>query len=279
MSFYKAYVHRLLKGNNSIPVDLKAVASSNNIFLREDDSEGYSGMLLVVDDMALISVKSSILESTRKRFTIAHEMGHFTLPDHITKERTSFQCSEGDLNNFRKNKNKESEANQFAAELLMPEDAFQKRVMLSDPSKDLLYSLAQEFDTSLTATCIRLVNFKTDYALVCSENGRVKWFYRGEEFPFYLNTEIGSPLHPSSFASVYFKTGRPAEEFYEVPAESWIDDSRHRNSASLMEMTLGLPGYNQTLSFLYVNGNTEYGNDEDEDDGYGEELTGYPRFK
>lgn len=150
--------------------------------------------------------------------------------------------------------------------------------MLSDPSKELAYSLAKEFDTSLTATCIRLINFKADYALICSENSRVKWFYKGEQFPYYLGTDIGSPLHPSSYASVLFKTGRTAEEFYDVPTETWIDDHRFKKSASLLEMTFGLPGYNQALSFLYVDNNSNE-DDEDDEDGYGVGLTGYPSFR
>lgn len=277
MSYYKAYVHRLLTetGCFSIPVDLEAIAASKNILIKEDDSEGYTGMLLVVNDMALISVQSSIRENTRKRFTIAHEMGHLTLPGHLTKDTNMFQCSDSDMNAFGKDKTKEVEANLFAAELLMPEDEFRKRVSLVEPSKNLIYELSNEFGTSLTATCIRLVNFKPEYALVCSSKSRVKWFYRGEDFPYYLGAERGGPLHPSSYASVYFKTGRPAEEFYNVPTEAWIDDRRVKDSHQLTEMALELPGYDQVLSLLYLDGYDE----EEQDDDDRNELTGYPRFR
>lgn len=87
----------------------------------------FTGMLLVVDGQSLISVKSSIREYPKKRFTVAHEMGHFSIPEHITKERYFFQCTDKDLNNFDKKGGKEAEANEFAAELLMPEEMFKEK--------------------------------------------------------------------------------------------------------------------------------------------------------
>jgi Zn-dependent peptidase ImmA (M78 family) len=59
----------------SLPIDPYDICERARIVVKEDDCEGYTGMLLVVGKEALISVKSSIREQSRKRFTVAHELG------------------------------------------------------------------------------------------------------------------------------------------------------------------------------------------------------------
>lgn len=278
MSFEASLASKLLvdTGAMSAPVDLNTIANAKGIIVSEDDCDGYSGMLVVVNDKALISVKKSVRENGRKRYTIAHELGHYVLPDHITKDKKVFRCSDEQLNAFGKNKTKEVEANIFASELLMPEQLFKPRVAHADITKKLIRELTEEFQTSLTATCMRLVNCRAEYSLVCSEDSRIKWFCRGEEFPYYLNTTPGSPLHQDSFAYHFFDTSKTHENFYEVPLEAWIDDERARSSTVLMETVIAIPSYNAALSILYVDQDSEaFDEDADEDS----ELDGNLRFK
>lgn len=260
-------------GAMTAPVDLNKLTQAKGIIVKEDDCDGYSGMLVVVNDNALISVKKSTRESGRKRYTIAHELGHYILPDHITKENKVFRCSDEQLNAFGKNKTKEVEANIFASELLMPEQLFKPRVVDQDITKKLIRELTEDFQTSLTATCIKLVNCRAEYALVCSEDSRIKWFCRGEEFPYFLNTNPGSPLHQDSFAYHFFETSKTHENFYEVPIEAWVDDRRAKSSAVLMETVIGIPSYNAALSFLYVD--ESFNADTEEDP----ELDGQLKFR
>lgn len=278
MGFEASLAAKLLieTGAMSAPVDLSKVTHAKGILVKEDDCEGYSGMLVVVNDKALISVKKSVRESGRKRYTIAHELGHYVLPDHITKDNKVFRCSDDQLNAFGKNKTKEVEANIFASELLMPEQLFKPRVLNDDITKKLIRELTEEFQTSLTATCIRMVNCRAEYSLVCSEDSRVKWFCRGEEFPYYLNTTPGSPLHQDSFAAHFFETSKTNENFYEVPLEAWIDDRRARSSAVLKETVIGIPSYNAALSILFVDQNGAAFNEDAEEDA---ELDGSLKFR
>jgi Zn-dependent peptidase ImmA (M78 family) len=278
MSFSGSYALQLLEDTDclSVPVNLDAIVEAKNIILKYEDVEGYTGMLLVVGDKALISVKKSIKEEARKRFTIAHELGHFSIPRHITKENNIYRCSDSDINTFGKKTNKEVEANYFAAELLMPEEHFKQRIMLKDLSKKLIFDLLDEFQTSLTATSIRFVSLRTEYALICSERSRVKWFHHGEEFPYFINAQPGSPLHRDSHAYDFFMGGQLPEGFLDVSSDAWIDDYRFKDSAKVMEMAIGLPAYNQVLSFLYVD---KIEDDEYEDNDYYKELDGYPKFR
>lgn len=280
MSFEGSLANRLLRETNalSVPVDLSLITQTKDIIVKEDDCDGYAGMILVVNKTVLISVRSSIKEGTKKRFTIAHELGHYILPGHISVANNAFRCTDADVNSFGKFKNKEIEANIFAAELLMPEQLFKPKVQYDDISKKLIIDLTEEFQTSLTSTCIRLVNLKPEYSLICSENSTIKWFYRGDEFPLFLNASPRTPLHRDSFAYNFFKTGKSNNDFFNVPAVAWISGHHMvKESSSIMEMSIGIPSYKQALSFLYVDtlGSNGY---EDEDDYYGE-LDGQLRFK
>lgn len=281
MRLSSIYASQLCKEINysKIPVDPVEIAESKGIEIREEDAKGYTGMLLVVDGEAMIAVKKSIREVTKKRFTIAHEIGHYTIPGHITPQQTMFQCSDRDMTTFGKINNKEMEANWFASELLLPEDHFKKRTQYEDLSKTLIDDLCSEFETSLTATGIRFVTFRPEYALVFSENSRVRWFYPGDEFRYYLDARPGSPLHKDSLAYDFFNGVVLPDTFAEVPSYSWINDYKFKRSFRLLEMAIGSRTYNHVLSFLYVDSNEE--DDYDEyavHDDY-KELDGYLKFK
>ena len=64
--------------------DVLAIASALKVPVHEKALDRCEGMLVRVKGTAIgaIAVKSSIREETRKRFTIAHELGHLLLPGH-----------------------------------------------------------------------------------------------------------------------------------------------------------------------------------------------------
>ena len=66
-----------------------------------------------------IIVRDSIREPGRKNFTVAHEIGHCVLPGH---DKADLVCTSTEVGNWSDSaKEFEREANEFAAELLMPE--------------------------------------------------------------------------------------------------------------------------------------------------------------
>lgn len=93
----------------------------------------------------------------RKRFTLAHELGHFFLhKDVIKKERLIVDLKAAVLYRTSENPNDivEQEANAFAAELLMPEDIVRK-LRLTEKDTD---KLAEIFSVSVVAMWYRLTN-------------------------------------------------------------------------------------------------------------------------
>jgi hypothetical protein len=131
---------RLLEGIQCPPTDLEAIRPRLKItqFCAEDIAG--SGELQRNGD-GLKVVYSSTLSSTRKRFTIAHEMAHAIF------ESTGPNCP-------RTGVELERLCDKIAAEILMP-----KRVFLSVLGREIsvkrILELSQLFRTSVSATAIR----------------------------------------------------------------------------------------------------------------------------
>lgn len=80
----------------------------------------------------------------RTRFSIAHELGHFHIPSH--RKRPSRPCREDDMDaraDTDPGRNYEWEANDFAAELLMPRSLFEVDHLASNSTPGADREIAQ----------------------------------------------------------------------------------------------------------------------------------------
>jgi hypothetical protein len=159
-------------------------------------------------------------------------------------------CREGDLSSYGQD-SQESEANWFASELLMPELLFGPRCDVAQPSMDVVKVLAEEFEVTLTASCIRFVDCTPERcAVVWSEAGKVKWAISGPEFPGYI--ERGIRLSKFSHAHDAFALGKTMSQKPEpVPAHAWLSNPRFRRS-SLHEHSLRFSRLGATLTLLWM---------------------------
>ena len=156
----------LLKENSlfSYPVDVKKLAKKLKVIVSSEDLEDkVSGFLAVDDDNATIVVNSNHHEN-RKRFTMAHELGHFVL--HKGKMPLFLDTN---LKFYRSAVHSEHsaeiemEANAFAAELLMPKLLIEKIIETYD--LDITdeydnYQLSKKLKVSEQALTIRLVKLE-----------------------------------------------------------------------------------------------------------------------
>lgn len=259
---------------DSCPIDPYAIAAQIGVHLSEDEADGYEGMVILVEGRALISVRRSIREEARKRFTVAHELGHYKIPGHLSPGVPSFRCTDEDLNTFQGHAKKEIEANQFAAELLMPEGAFLERIDGEELGYQLVQDLMEEFGTSLTATCLRFTQAEKTHALAYSVDGKVKWVYRGSEFPHSVAGQ--GKLHSDSAAMNFFRGNGCSKDFETVTPDCWLQQGPACRGVELQELALPLPHYNAVLSFLAASDEAE--TDSEESSEYGE-LDGILRFR
>ncbi len=127
------------------PVNLYKIISHLGINLVEESLKNeISGMLDVKNKKIYIEKTHS---QPRKNFTIAHELGHYCLHQDISdtfEDQIFFRSNSIDLY--------ESQANNFAAELLMPRDEFIKII-----KKDIntIEKLAEYFNVSTMAVRVR----------------------------------------------------------------------------------------------------------------------------
>jgi Zn-dependent peptidase ImmA (M78 family) len=119
-----------------------------------------SGMLVREPDRVVIGVNEGHSDP-RRRFTIAHELGHFHLhkgrPIIIDSDvRVNFRDSVSSLATDRE----EIEANRFAAALLMPDHMVRSSVAHAafTTAPELVDRLAKSFGVSRAALNFRLVN-------------------------------------------------------------------------------------------------------------------------
>lgn len=145
-----------------VPVNIDAVARTLSLEIVERPDLELNGMpvsgLLIQQDNRRICALNSSDSPRRRRFTLAHEIGHLVLhppkPQHFDLKARSSQS----IGNPRE----ETEANQFAASLLMPEQDIRSRVPPGgfDPFWDDWESevkkLSDLFNVSQEAMSIRL---------------------------------------------------------------------------------------------------------------------------
>ena len=135
-------------------IDIKKVAEAEGIHVVEDKfDDDMSGLFMKEGGEYIIAVNTTHLE-VRQRFTMAHELGHFILHK---EESLHYDSMEPDMIFFRaegKISAYETEANHFAASLLMPEEMVREDFSVS-PEVD---ALAEKYEVSKSAMMYRLIN-------------------------------------------------------------------------------------------------------------------------
>lgn len=242
--------------------DLSSVAHRIGLRIREMDAQGFDGTLVRALEGAkgIIGVKQSIREFSRKRFTIAHEIGHYVIPSHRKLENV---CTSKMVESWREGLYKpEIEANEFAAEFLLPGRFVREPLKLKNPSMRTISIVASAFETSLTATARRFADL-TDLpcVVIWSQRKRVKWYRRSKSMPFYLPKE--SLPSEGSFAYKLFSRKLVPDDFAEVRPEAWLDRRDAERVAHLLEHSIPMTDYGAVLTFLWFE--LRYMPDESED--------------
>jgi hypothetical protein len=119
---------------------------------------------------------SSELNGKRERFTVAHELGHLII------HYGAHYCNSEDLQMHITTKDKEGEANSFAAELLLPTSAVMRQVKNNDISFDIAEKMSKQYGMSLTATMLKLVDLCDEkITFFYQMGGIIKWSYSSSE--------------------------------------------------------------------------------------------------
>ena len=141
-------------GGPDLPVPVESIAEDLlGLSIREADGLGVSGMLVPVAREIVLSAGERDFPG-RRRFTIAHELGHWICHVAGARHAAPVYCRAHDVEPGA-DRALEREANIFAAELLMPEPAVRAEWRRSG-ARD---ALAAAFGVSAQAIGWRLYSF------------------------------------------------------------------------------------------------------------------------
>lgn len=161
-------------------IDIEAIAEFCQATIIYERLRGSAARIMGVRNRVFIIVDSQARHE-RQRFSAAHELGHW-MQDR--GKLATFSCTEKDFLTEWSQDNPERRANRYAADLLLPQFMFEPLAKNREITFQTVRDLSSRFQTSLTATAIRLVELGSFPAmLVCSGRKGRCWYFRGSDIP------------------------------------------------------------------------------------------------
>lgn len=200
-------------------LDIEAIACDRGVSVEKHNLTGCEATLVGVGNRAIATIKPSPVPG-RERFSLAHELGHWSM-----HRGQSFRCRVDDPDeNLMANRDLEKQADQFASHLLMPGPIFNPAVKaLGTPSFKEVETLARAFQTSMVATSLRLAAIDTLPVIVAcfSKNGR-HWSIPAPHVP--KRWFVVDSLSDDSFAHDLLVKGTQTPGLRKQSGEVWFQN-------------------------------------------------------
>lgn len=247
-------------GIKSPPVDPFSIAKDRQIIVQSSEAiqGSFHGCLMRSKDTFGILYSTKIPVEGFQRFTVSHELGHFHL---VHQHETIFASGERhfSLANFSSYQWYEVEADQFAAELIMPERMFREAMRGLPLGLQAIRELAESFCTSLTSTAIRYAQTAFDpVAVIVSCSGRVEYCFASESLQRLEGVSWG--IRKGDPVPSYTETHKLNRREADVAAcrslqgrchiSSWFSDCKV--DVEMNEDTIGLGSYGKVLTVLFA---------------------------
>jgi len=200
-------------------IDLEAIAWHLGAVVREDVLQGCEAMILGSSTKAVIVVNRDSIE-TRKRFSIAHEIGHW-----LHHRGQHLFCAGNQIGNPRTSvTNPEAIADGFASDLILP--PYMTAPLYAGINKlnlAIIRETSARFKASTTATLISMVKSnRFPIMVVChGPNGR-RWFWASKMVQSFWWPREDLDRDTFAYGLMY---GGAAEENWprSMPAEAWFN--------------------------------------------------------
>jgi Zn-dependent peptidase ImmA (M78 family) len=149
----------------------------------------------------------------------------------------------------------ETEANEFAAEFLMPSEIFNNECKGKKFGPQVIEELSARFQVSKTAAILKFVKKGNHPVCVvyCKDN-RMKWWKRSEDFRYFLNfNRDQKPPGDSVAYEVFTTTNRyyDDEQKQNIWKSTWLELSKGDRDTTFYEYCLFASSYNYTLSVIW----------------------------
>lgn len=224
-------------------IRIRDIALAKGAIVVEQRLKRAAASIVTAGNHATIRVSPNDMPE-RKRFSIAHELGHL-LMGHI--ESIQKVCSDDDMMNWYQS-DQETQANFFASELILPSKLLSRRCDIGNISFEPIKQIAMDFRASLTATAIKFVRLCPEKcAVVYSTKGKIKWFYKSPDWWPFLHKD--RELDKRTLAYDFF-IGEPMElEPVEIDADAWVES---RGLDEIVEHSIASSQYGFVLSILWI---------------------------
>lgn len=152
-------IHAIQRAQEKAPVDVRGLARELGVRVHEAwlDKEVSGELVPLADGQFQVNLNAAH-SPQRRRFTLAHELGHFVHHRHligtgIGDDRAYRSTGAGRYHNTAIGPREETEANRFASNLLMPQHLIER---LQSQGVSTPEELATHLDVSVPAMRVRL---------------------------------------------------------------------------------------------------------------------------
>lgn len=227
--------------------DIEDLAEAEGIRVRRGGLKNVDAWLVRnPDGGGVIRLKEDMVEPGRIRFSIGHELGHWSLHPKLSQ---GFLCTATDFSDYVKSQ-EEAEANVFSANLLMPRPWLQPELWRADPSFAGVSAMAREFGTTLTAAARRFTELsKHGVALVFSTGGRIQWAVKSKSAQALY---LAGDLPEFSRTRECLKSGKSLAEPEDVEPSDWFPTWNFDRDSELFEDVRLSPQYGWAITLLWL---------------------------
>jgi len=198
-------------------IDIEAIAWAAGARVRDGRLASCEARIIGFQDQAIITVRG-VGDWRRRRFSIAHELGHW----HYHRGRSSL-CRPSEIGNPASNNSVERQADNYAADLLMPSYIFKELMGHSSPcSFEIIDDLSEQFSTSRVATALRYVYLtQLPCILICHDAKGRRWFQRSRMASdrWFPRSELDANSHALEVLLKRTRQNRPLK----IGAQAWFD--------------------------------------------------------
>lgn len=246
-------------GVTSYPIDPDIIAKTKQLTVQyvDDMPPGIFGALWRKDNRYEIIISGRCPTEGLRRFTLAHELGHYMLPGHAEKMfRKNDETIPSMGGNYRSKDPLEIEADAFASELLLPERFARAVVRAHRPTVDRIITLSTGFMVSVSAAAIRTAELTDEpMAIILSHNGKCEWCARspslaqhGWSLRSLKHDRVPLGSATARLASDITRVMQGDREDDMMPLNRWFDEAPVE--LEVIEEAIGLSSYGRVLTTL-----------------------------
>jgi len=239
-------------------ISMEDLMTGFDIIYKEEELKNSDGKIVRGKSRTLIKVNSSIMSNERKRFVAAHELGHYFLHKKLELHNDDAKTLNWfNIENQAQRGLQEYEANDFASELLMPENIFKLFIEGKPFGPQLIKELSLRFKSSLTSVIFRILTLDiAPVFVVFISNGVVHYWRKSDDLKVWVNdiTRLAPP--EESVAKEYLEANydfiySDTEKAQLIDKSTWFKLNDWEDDVDFYEYCIPTKHYKTIISLIW----------------------------